>query len=400
MLTLKGNFLWLLPAAASLLAPPLLADQARPALDPEKFAAITATLEEAIGEGRIPGAVFWLERKGEQFSAVLGKRSVEPEVEEMTLDTIFDAASLTKPLATASSIGLLVERGKLDFDERVASYIPEFARLGKETVTVRQLLTHTSGLRAGIGRPNSYDHAIELACNEKLQAPPGEAFLYSDINFILLGEIVQRVSGKPLHEFARREIFEPLGMRDTRFLPDESFRDRIAPTQRTSSGMLRGVVHDPTSRAMGGVAGHAGVFTTAADLARFARMMLNGGELDGARIFSPETVKVLSGVQTPETIESRRGFGWDIDSRFSGPRGSLFPIGSYGHTGWTGTSLWIDPYSETFWMLLSSRTHPDGSGNVVPLRPVLADLSAEAVTDFDFADFPGTLPPREATAGK
>lgn len=390
-----SHSLWLAAGLVFAGAAAGIAEEA-PVFDSAKLSEIPVLIEGAIEKGRLPGGVFWLERGGEKYTLVTGDRSLEPEKEEMTLDTIFDVASLTKVIATTSSMAVLIEREDVALDGPVVEYIPEFAAHGKEQVTIRQLLTHTSGLRPGISRPSSYSHAIELACGEKLQSEPGEKFVYSDINFILLGEVVRRVSGKPLEVFAHEEIFEPLGMVDTGFLPPPEKLDRIAPTQRTSSGMLRGVVHDPTSRAMGGVAGHAGLFLTAQDLARFARMMLNGGELDGTRIFAPETVELFTSVQSPETIESRRGLGWDIDSRFSSPRGSLFPIGSYGHTGWTGPSIWIDPYSDTFWLFLNSRVHPDGSGNVVPLRRELATVAAEAVVGFDFANVPEALARRDA----
>jgi uncharacterized protein YbbC (DUF1343 family) len=224
-----------------------------------------------------------------------------------------------------------------------------------------------------------------------LLSPPGTAFRYSDINFFLLGEIVQRVGGKPLEEFAWREIFERLKMEDTGFLPGESKRPRIAPTEVREGKPWLGIVHDPTARKMGGVAGHAGLFTTAADLARYARMLVNEGELEGARIFKPETVRMMTGVQTPENISARRGFGWDIDTGYSGPRGKIFPLGSYGHTGWTGTSIWIDPFSQSFVIFLSNRNHPTEKGNVGPLRARLGTLAAEAIADFNFAYVPGAL---------
>jgi CubicO group peptidase (beta-lactamase class C family) len=195
------------------------------------------------------------------------------------------------------------------------------------------------------------------------------------VNFILLGEIVRRVSGQSLAEFAARELFAPLKMKDTRFLPPSELRPRIAPTE----GTLRGVVHDAKARLMGGVAGHAGVFSTAADLARLARLMLNLGELDGVRVFSPATVRLMTSVQSPPGLPVKRGLGWDVDSPYAAPRGKIFPIGSYGHTGWIGTSLWIDPGSQSFIIFLCNRNHPRDRGNVVALRSVLGTLAAEAV---------------------
>jgi CubicO group peptidase (beta-lactamase class C family) len=291
-------------------------------------------------------------------------------------------------MATTPAIMWLVEHGQVALDAPVARYIPEFAGGGKEAVTVRQLLTHTSGLPPDIETHSDWrgrETAIKMACAENLQSVPGTAFKYSDINFFLLGEIVERVSGEPLEGFTQRRIFGPLKMKDTGYLPAAAKRPRIAPTEVVNGQPWRGVVHDPTARHMGGVAGHAGLFTTAADAARYARMMLNLGELDGARIFQPETVKLMTRVQTPPGISARRGLGWDIDSPYAGPRGSIFPVGSYGHTGWTGGSLWIDPYSKTFVIFLSNRNHPTEAGNVLPLRRRLGTLAAEAVADYDFS---------------
>ncbi len=362
--------------------------------NPRKLADIDAAVDGAIAEGKLPGGVFWLERKGVTYGKAYGKRAVVPQTEAMTKDTIFDAASLTKVVACAPAVMMLAERGKIDLDAAVQSYIPEFKGDGKETITVRQLLNHTSGLRPDIDtRPawEGYDTAIQRACAEKLQAEPGTMFRYSDINFFLLGDIVKRASGNSLDQFVARELFGPLKMVDTGYLPAKSKLSRIAPTEKIGEEILRGKVHDPTARFMGGVAGHAGLFTTAADLARFARMLLNQGELEGARVLKPETVRLMTAVQTPESVESRRGLGWDIDSGYSRPRGKLFAIGSYGHTGFTGNAMWIDPFSETFWILLSNRVHPDGKGNVLPLQQTLGTLAAMAVDGFDYANVPGAL---------
>jgi CubicO group peptidase (beta-lactamase class C family) len=196
------------------------------------------------------------------------------------------------------------------------------------------------------------------------------------------------VSHLPLEVFVQREIYKPLKMRDTGYLPPASRLPRIAPTEVVDGKPWRGVVHDPTARKMGGVAGHAGLFITASDMARYARMLLNGGKLGHVRIFKPETVKLMTTVQTPPGMEDRRGLGWDIDTGFSGPRGNLFWKESYGHTGWTGGSLWIDPASKTFVIFLSNRNHPTEAGNVLPLRHKLGTLAAQAVADFDFSHPP------------
>ncbi|RYD61992.1 MAG: class A beta-lactamase-related serine hydrolase, partial [Verrucomicrobiaceae bacterium] len=257
----------------------------------QKLSEIDAAISLAVVERRCPGGVLWLEREGVPYHKAYGSRALEPEREPMSEDTIFDAASLTKVIATTPALMKLVEQGKVELEAPVQRYIPEFAGSGKEAITVRQLLTHTSGLRPGIGLSPAFQGiqgAIARACAERLPNPPGTIHRYSDINFILLGEVISRASGQRLEEFCANEIYKPLGMVDTGYLPAASLRARLAPTERVGGEFLRGVVHDPTARMMGGVAGHAGLFTTAADLARFSRMLLKGGELDGIRVLSPE----------------------------------------------------------------------------------------------------------------
>lgn len=363
---------------------------------PAKLAELDAAIESAIAARSTPGAVVWLERDGVSHHRAFGQRAVQPAAEPMTEDTIFDAASLTKVLATTPAVMLLVERGRVRVEEPLKTYLPEFTGEGRDAITVRHLMTHTSGLRPGLGlQPewSGYDGAIRRAVTERPENPPGARFRYSDINFILLGELVRRVSGEPLDRFCAANLFGPLDMRDTGYQPSTSLVARIAPTTLDGSRYLRGRVHDPTCRRMGGVAGHAGVFTTTADTARFARMMLGGGTLGGTRIFQPETVRLMTSVQSPATLpESRRGLGWDIDSAYAGPRGDHFPVGSYGHSGWTGTSLWIDPFSNAFVILLSNRNHPTEDGNVLPLRRQVGTLAAEAIAGFNFAGVPGALP--------
>jgi uncharacterized protein YbbC (DUF1343 family)/CubicO group peptidase (beta-lactamase class C family) len=370
--------------------------QTAPAFNKAKLADADRAIGAAIADKRMPGGVLWLQRGEDVYRKAYGKRALVPSEEPMTEDTIFDAASLTKVLATTPAIMLLIERGKLRLDDPVNRYVTNLHPDAAE-ITVLHLLTHTSGLRPGIpGAPawKGYQHAIHLACQEKPTNPPGTIFRYSDINFILLGEVVQRASGQRLEEFVKKEIYSPLKMRDTGYLPSSNVLARIAPTEESEQGILRGVVHDPTARKMGGVAGHAGLFTTAADLARYARMLLNLGELDGVRIFKTETVKLMTSVQSAGVVEARRGLGWDVDSGYSRPRGKLFPVGSYGHTGWTGTCLWIDPFSKAFWIFLSNRVHPDGKGNILPLQLALGTYAAMAVDGFDFANVAGALPAR------
>lgn len=361
---------------------------------PEKLAEMDAAILSAIASNKCPGGVLWVERNGTAYHKAFGKRALVPTREPMTENTIFDAASLTKVVAGTPAIMLLIERGQVKVNAPVQTYIPEFTGDDRSFVTVRQLLTHTSGLPPDIETKTDWrgqDEAVKKACAIKLQSKPGTALKYSDINFFLLGEIVQRVSKTPLEVFVKRELYAPLKMTDTGFLPPKAKLSRVAPTEVVSGVPWRGVVHDPTARHMGGVAGHAGLFTTASDLARYARMLVNLGELDGVRIFKPATVRLMTSVQTPPEISARRGLGWDIDSSFSGPRGEIFPIGSYGHTGWTGGSLWIDPFSKTFVIFLSNRNHPTEAGNVIPLRRKLGTLAAEAIENFNFTNVPGVL---------
>ena len=382
--------LTLLLAAACATAPPVAE-----VFDPAKLAEIDATIERAIAERKIPGGVLWIERHGTVYGKTYGNRALQPEVEPLTPDTIYDAASITKVVATAPSIWMLVKQGKVDLDAPVARYIEELGAGATEPtdtptawrslITVRHLLTHTSGLRAGLSLAQpwrGYDEGIRRAVAETPTNRPGAIFRYSDVNYILLGEIVRRVSGMPLDEFARKNVFEPLGMRDTRFRP--ALSERVAPTERAGDeGILRGVVHDPTARRMGGVAGHAGLFTTADDLAKFARATLRGG------FFPPG----MTEVQSPEGVAVRRAGGFDVDSAYARPRG-LFPVGSFGHTGWTGGFMWIDPHSQTFYVFLSNRVHPDGRGSVVPLQRDLGRLVSEAVRGVDMNSFSEALPVR------
>ncbi len=358
------------PAVAPL--PPLKAD---------KLAAIDAAVAAAIADKKIPGGVLWFESAGRTYRKTYGLHTTSPAPIRAAEDTIYDFASLTKVTATTTAIMQLVERGRLDLDAPVARTLPAFAAHGKGAVTVRHLLTHTSALRPGIPATpawSGYEAAIARACDEKLNGTPGTAFVYSDINFIVLGELVRLVSGRTLDVYAQQEIFGPLKMADSGYLPPAAKRSRIAPTELVDGVMIHGVVHDPTARRMGGVAGHAGVFGTTADLARFARMIANGGELDGVRILRPETVAAMTRAQYDGN--DRRGLGWDIDTRYSGPRGRWFPSGtSFGHTGWTGTSLWIEPATRTFVIFFSNRTYPDGKGDATPVRREIATAAAEAM---------------------
>ena len=367
-----------------------------------KLHAIGSAVTEARSENRLPGGVLWLERKGVHFTEAYGMASLPPSAATAQRDTIYDVASLTKVVATTPAVMLLHQRGKLSIHDLVKEHLPKFTGQGRDVITLAHLLSHTSGLRPDISLSGWNGHAECLAkcLAEVPRAKPGERFIYSDINFQLLGEIVHRVSGKRLDMFCAGEIFGPLKMTDTGFNPPATKRRRIAPTTGTGTDALRGTVHDPRARKTGGIAGHAGLFSTAPDLARYSRMLLSGGTLDGTMLFAPATIKLMTTVQTPPTLNARRGLGWDIDTGFSSPRGRRegpqFPLGSYGHTGFTGPSMWIDPFSKTFVIFLCNRVHPTEKGpSVVPLRRTIGSLVVEAIKDFDFEKVPGALPPLE-----
>jgi uncharacterized protein YbbC (DUF1343 family)/CubicO group peptidase (beta-lactamase class C family) len=376
---------------------PVTARQQRPAsptgLDIRKFEQIETLVREDIEQKRLPGAVVVV-GVGDRivYQKAIGNRALVPSAEPMTLDTMFDVASLTKVVATTTSVMMLIEQGRLRLVDRVATFIPGFERYGKADITIRHLLTHVSGLRPDVDLGDDWvgtDAAIKLAIEEVPTAPAGARFVYSDINFFLLGEIVHRITGKPLDQYTQERVFKPLGMKDTMFNPPASLISRIAPTEScTPFGwpcdgpgrkMLRGVVHDPTARRMNGVAGHAGLFSTAADLAIFSRMLLNNGSFRGERILAPLTVAKMTTPVPASEDRNLRALGWDVDSSYSGNRGELLPIGSFGHTGFTGTSLWIDPMTKMFVVFMSNRVHPDGKGDVTPLRARVATIAASAI---------------------
>jgi uncharacterized protein YbbC (DUF1343 family)/CubicO group peptidase (beta-lactamase class C family) len=372
------------------------------AVSAEKLTAIDGEVEREIERRQLPGAVVLVARNGGVvWRKAYGSRALEPAREAMTADTIFDVASLTKIVATATSIMILVERGKLRFSDPLSQYLPELKGEGKDRITIELLLTHRAGYAPDFDlkdRWTGYDEAIKRLAREPLRNAPGAKFVYSDINYIALGEVVHRVSGLTLDQFARQNIFVPLGMRDTGFRPSPNLRARIAPTEKRRGQLsylgdkpqeseldgdkwLRGEVHDPTSYRMGGVAGHAGLFSTADDLAIYCQMILNGGEYQGVRILSPLTIAEMTRPRLVSDGGWTRGLGWDINTSFSTNRGDLFPLGSFGHTGFTGTSIWLDPASNMFVVFLSNRVHPDGKGDVGSLRGRVASIAAGAVTD-------------------
>jgi uncharacterized protein YbbC (DUF1343 family)/CubicO group peptidase (beta-lactamase class C family) len=350
-----------------------------------QLAAIAAVVEEAVRSGATPGAVVEIGHDGRiVYRRAFGNRTLLPRPSPMTVNTLFDLASLTKVIATTPAVGQLFEQGRIRLDEPVRTYWPAFGANGKQDITVRELLTHYSGLPPDLplAQPwQGYDHAMSLIVDSQPLVPPGTRFLYSDVNFETLGELVRRISGEPLDVYCHRHIFGPLGMRHTLFRPSARLQQEMAPTQppdQKNELISWYQVNDGTSFRMGGVAGHAGLFSTAGDLAIYAQMILNGGVYQGVRILSPTTVLKMTTPQTPADKIAVRGLGWDIDTAFSSNRGELFPVGTFGHTGFTGTSIWIDPFSHTFVIILTNAVHAGAHGNVIPLRAKIATLVAAA----------------------
>ncbi|MEO6323433.1 MAG: serine hydrolase [Thermoanaerobaculia bacterium] len=375
------------PAGASVSAPkpdPLETISPRAAgFSAERLQLIDEMVHGAIQRHEVPGAVVLVGRHGRVvFRRAYGDRAIEPRRVPMSVDTVFDLASLTKPVATAPSVMLLVERGRVRLSDPVSRYLPGFAAggVGRETITVEQLLLHSASLPPDDPLELYTGTPAEIFARKNalpLAHAPGREFVYSDVGYEYLGELVRTISGQPLDEFARRNIFVPLAMRDTTFHPLEKFAAaRIAPTEKHDGAFTPGIVDDPRARALGGVAGHAGLFGTADDLARFCGAVLTGG----GGVLSKASIAAMT---RPRLIGRTdvRGLGWDIATGYSTVRGDLFPFGSFGHTGWTGTSMWLDPTTDTFVIILASRNHPDGKGDARTLRARVATLVAAAITD-------------------
>jgi uncharacterized protein YbbC (DUF1343 family) len=363
-----------MPLRAALLLVALLALSAPAPLQAQSVPwtqAVDEAVRDAVAASEVPGAIL-LVGQGDQIlhRKVLGWRATVPNPELMTADTIFDIASLTKVIATAPAVLRLWEMGKVDLNAPLGQYLKEFNTAAFQDVTVMRLLTHSAGMNDLPSREamaKGFPEAARLQAKVGLAVPPGGTFLYSDTGFILLGELVRRVSGEALDNFARKQFYAPLGMRDTAFAPPPAWRKRIAPTEAVNNqGPLRGVVHDGNARLLNGVAGHAGMFSTASDLSRFCRMLLAGGQLGGKRYLKEATVRAMF---APHEIgESTRGFGWDISSPYARTLGAYFPRGSVGHTGFTGTAIWMDPATQVYMILLTNRVHPYGKGDVAELR--------------------------------
>jgi uncharacterized protein YbbC (DUF1343 family)/CubicO group peptidase (beta-lactamase class C family) len=346
------------------------------ALFPE--AAIDAAAEDAIASQSVPGAVVVIGRHDRVvFRRAYGFREVEPDRVPMTLDTVFDLASLTKPIATATSIMALVERGAIALDDPLVKYVPECNKGGKAAITLRHLLLHVSGLPSDIIK-DDFAHgraeAIRHICDVTPRAAPGAISIYSDLGFMLLEEVVRRVTSREISDFAAETVFVPLGMVDTGYMPADSLKERAAWTELVDGVWRVGVVHDPRAYLLGGVAGHAGLFSTGDDLALYARAILGGGEVDGKRVLSTRTVaSMIAPYDVPGTV---RALGWNVESTWRGE--GLSPL-AIGHFGFTGTALWIDPDKDLFVVVLTNRVHPDGKGDSKPLVARINSIAAQAV---------------------
>jgi CubicO group peptidase (beta-lactamase class C family) len=351
-------------------------------------------VEDEIALKQVPGAVVLVgERDRILYRRAVGDRTLVPERSAMTPGTVFDLASLTKVVVTTTLTMQLVEQGRLRLDDKVARIWPEFAAHGKKDITIEQLLRHTSGLPSGIERKTmwaGYQAAMRRVLATVPTDPPGTVFRYSDVNFLTLGEVVRRVGGAPLDRLAQRRIFAPLGMVETRFRPPDTWQSFIAPT---TTGTRTGTVHDPTAARMGGVAGHAGLFSTADDLARFVQALLLGSP-----ILKPETIARMTRIEPgPGNPGSgpgqavRHALGWDSASPFDAGMSTAFGPASFGHTGYTGTAIWIDPPSiesgrGRYMIVLANRVHPEDRGSVRNLRQHLAEkISAMSAEELEAA---------------
>jgi len=374
---------------------PLLPRVDAPSLE-QRLAPLADIVAKAIREGKTPGAVVLIGQGGTiVYRRAFGYRSLAPRKSPMTEDTVFDLASLTKPVATAVAVMQLAEQGKLNIDDPVYYYWDSFKAKGKKNITIRQLLTHYSGLQPDLERRppwTGYRTAMGKIISERPVIPPGSGYMYSDINFEALGEIVGRVSGLPLDAYCERNIFKPLGMKDSGFHPLRGLQGRIAPTIFVNNRMRCGTPHDPTCYIMGGVSGHAGLFSTADDLALFAQAFLNRGELNNVSILKPETVEQMTSPQSPSG-KTERGLGWDLGPSFVSDSNEAARTAAYGHLGYTGTALWIDPLTKTYVIVLTNRVHPYGRGNVQALRAEIKELVSKTLAPLPLESRTTSSPP-------
>ncbi|WP_345682162.1 serine hydrolase domain-containing protein [Novipirellula caenicola] len=383
MLAITGRFVVL---TLTLFGIPLLAAEPEPsrrdAIKPNAFESIDDLVNQAIEQGKLPGAVVTIGHQGDVvFQRAYGHRQLEPTAVAMTVDTVFDLASLTKPIATATSVMTLVEKGRINLNDTVSQHLPEFGNHGKEEITIKQLLLHTSGLtpdNALSDYTESPERAIQNVMKLGLNYTPGSKFRYSDVGFIVLGEIVRRKTGMDLNAYSQQAIFAPLGMKETSYKPATPLQQRAATTQQRDGHWMQGEVHDPRAYALGGVAGHAGLFSTAADLSIYAAAMCNRGSLDNTTIISEKTfAEMTASYSVPG--DAVRGLGWDKQSGYSSNRGKTMTDTAFGHGGFTGTAMWIDPELELFVIFLSNRVHPDGRGSVNALAGQIGTIAADAV---------------------
>ena len=349
---------------------------------------IDQIVEQGLARKYMPGAVVLVARKGKViFHKSYGHRQVKPSTEPMTTDTVFDMASITKPVVTATCVMKLVEQGKIKLSDPAAKFVPDFAANGKGDITVFQLLTHQGGLIPDNALKDYFDgpeKSFERINALKTFVKPGSKFVYTDVGFILLAHIVEEVSGMNVHEYSQRNVFLPLGMNETGYLPKGDLKQRCATTQTRKNDTgdqywLKGEVHDPRAYQLGGIAGHAGLFSTAKDLAVYGQMMINGGSYSGIRILKPETVAKMT--QAYPVSSGFRGLGWDKRTGYSSNRGDLFSESAFGHGGFTGTVLWMDPENELVFVFLSNRVHPDGNGSINALAGRIATVAASAVVE-------------------
>lgn len=351
-------------------------------MDSEKLDQIDSIILQAIDDGVIPGCVVLIGRKGHIVKhTAYGHRMLNPSLLKAELDTIYDLASLTKPVATATSIMILTERGLIRLDDRVEKFIPQFQGGEKDEVRIHHLLTHTSGLisfrdyRTMLrGAENRRQAVIESICEESLRYSPGKDFNYSDLNYILLEEIIFRLTDQRIPEFAAENIFNPLGMRDTMYDIPRDLKDRCAANIRGADIVIYGDVHDPTADFLGGISGNAGLFSTAKDLSIYLEMLLNKGAFLNTRILSPASVATMTANHI--AVENqRRSYGWDIETGYSYPKGDLTSDRSFGHTGYTGTSIWVDPEYDLFILFLSNRMLAPRMNHHKPVIRALSNIA-------------------------
>ncbi len=344
---------------------------------------VTTAVKTAIDSGNTPGVVVQIGRGDKtMLCQAWGERSIEPRRLPMQKLTRFDCASLTKPVATATSVLKLVEAGRVSLDDPVVKYLPELSSHGKDRITVRQLMQHRAGLIADNPLSDYKDGtkiAWERICALHLKSIPGAKVVYSDVGYIVLGMLVERVDGRTLDRYSTEEIFAPLGMTNTGFLPAPPLYAECAATEKRDGEMLQGRVHDPRAHLLGGVAGHAGLFSTADDLAVWCRMILGKGAVADVRVLKPEVAELFLKEVALEDGSVKRTIALDADPK-NAARGDLFSAGkSFGHTGFTGTSLWLDPATKGYVVVLSSRLHPDGKGDAKELRRSVANAAAAAI---------------------